>query len=153
MQGFQSTLPRGERPLSCHIPRRVPYFNPRSHEGSDVALLIYLHVPDNFNPRSHEGSDRVRYDLVVALIEFQSTLPRGERQSTPFSYTAGCYFNPRSHEGSDRYMDDMVVFGKFQSTLPRGERRKRKDYLEQLRYFNPRSHEGSDHTRPELTPQ
>ena len=55
------------------------YFNPRSHEGSDdngrVLEAEYL----NFNPRSHEGSDHKRRCGRFAA-EFQSTLPRGERQ-------------------------------------------------------------------------
>ena len=78
---FQSSLPRGERPLQTASQQnmtvisilaptrgatsRYPYpqyivgnFNPRSHEGSDIAngILQYFHI--NFNPRSHEGSDR-----------------------------------------------------------------------------------------------
>ena len=33
---FQSTLPRGERPVVASLPDLYNYFNPRSHEGSDV---------------------------------------------------------------------------------------------------------------------
>ena len=36
---FQSTLPRGERPRRIFSKRlRTNYFNPRSHEGSDVSM-------------------------------------------------------------------------------------------------------------------
>ncbi len=35
----------------------LPYFNPRSHEGSDSFLEPFHAVFHNFNPRSHEGSD------------------------------------------------------------------------------------------------
>ena len=102
---FQSTLPRGERPLdwycfgqglliSIHAPTwgatphgrhysaRLPYFNPRSHVGSDQRLRfqivaynqISIHAPtwgatvtsnpvylalSDFNPRSHVGSDGI----------------------------------------------------------------------------------------------
>ena len=33
------------------------YFNPRSHEGSDLQEVNYCGKYSNFNPRSHEGSD------------------------------------------------------------------------------------------------
>ena len=33
---FQSTLPRGERPLMPKSPKPGDNFNPRSHEGSDL---------------------------------------------------------------------------------------------------------------------
>ena len=38
---FQSTLPRGERPVPCHFNVFFGYFNPRSHEGSDVCIASY----------------------------------------------------------------------------------------------------------------
>ena len=77
---FQSTLPRGERPLipyseeyskiSIHAPARGATqaagrlqrihadFNPRSREGSDEVIKIRLIVNKDFNPRSREGSDK-----------------------------------------------------------------------------------------------
>ncbi len=77
---FQSTLPRGERLkglstrpayiwISIHAPTRgatatavhmssnLLYFNPRSHEGSDLHMHSFGFYHKNFNPRSHEGSD------------------------------------------------------------------------------------------------
>ena len=102
---FQSTLPRGERRYSPGtVHRQWHYFNPRSHEGSDVQKLVdKLSDITDFNPRSHEGSD------VQKLVDKLSDITD---------------FNPRSHEGSDydkreRLNTDEV----FQSTLPRGERR------------------------------
>ena len=35
--------------------------------------------PENFNPRSREGSDQAINADTVANMQFQSTLPRGER--------------------------------------------------------------------------
>ena len=35
------------------------YFNPRSHEGSDVLTGKWGNGQANFNPRSHEGSDDI----------------------------------------------------------------------------------------------
>ena len=35
----------------------LPYFNPRSHEGSDLWKMVVIFSQKYFNPRSHEGSD------------------------------------------------------------------------------------------------
>ena len=77
---FQSTLPREERQWSvCLLMWLHQYFNPRSHERSDLRLCIRLGLTLNFNPRSHERSD--------VLVRSGLRLSR--------------YFNPRSHERSD----------------------------------------------------
>ena len=122
--GFQSTLPRRERPLNNQPSSVFVYFNPRSREGSDYQFrlihrqrfLISIHAPAKgatscvirfvyckryFNPRSREGSD-------VRHCE---------------GYAGGTYFNPRSREGSDLC---------------------KPVYLHREVYFNPRSREGSD---------
>ena len=39
-----------------------------------------LHSMYYFNPRSREGSDIIPMQARIAYLEFQSTLPRGERQ-------------------------------------------------------------------------
>ena len=76
-------------------------FNPRSHEGSDVASLhsclthkISIHAPTR-------GATPFR-NLTASLKIFQSTLPRGERPCRwMYMDIIPTYFNPRSHEGSD----------------------------------------------------
>ena len=83
------------QPISIHAPTRgatatdptsaaiKTYFNPRSHEGSDVNPLFFgSKRMFYFNPRSHEGSD----DTMTAAMPFVM------------------YFNPRSHEGSDFFL-------------------------------------------------
>ena len=93
---FQSTLPREERRnlcgnpvnfslISIHAPTRgatffavfpcfgIYYFNPRSHERSDLRAdcvrIIYIY----FNPRSHERSDHIRLFLHrTALISIHA---------------------------------------------------------------------------------
>ena len=100
---FQSTLPRGERRYSPGtVHRQWHYFNPRSHEGSDVQKLVdKLSDITDFNPRSHEGSDYDKRERLNTDEVFQSTLPRGER----------------------RCINDLCIRDtQFQSTLPRGER-------------------------------
>ena len=55
--GFQSTLPRGERPQSKRLDGRCACFNPRSRVGSDPSTTL----------------------AGTSILLFQSTLPRGER--------------------------------------------------------------------------
>ena len=76
-------------------------FNPRSREGSDNYILLILLDVIYFNPRSREGSDWSKYAAKLfiqisihapakgatkkhlkkaAMLLFQSTLPRRERQ-------------------------------------------------------------------------
>ena len=143
-------------------------FNPRSREGSDRSfsrycfyLEISIHAPARgatqppsiascvktyFNPRSREGSDKGITLELINCLEFQSTLPRGERHSPcrhkmdnlPISIhapargatltdwntqTLTLNFNPRSREGSDGEVAQIYQSRqRFQSTLPRGER-------------------------------
>ena len=123
--GFQSTLPRRERPpIPFLSPSCSSDFNPRSREGSDSLSPCLSHNVSNFNPRSREGSDNIHCHLFVSSALFQSTLPRRERHNLV-----------------------MISRGavEFQSTLPRRERRYT-IYLYQIStlYFNPRSREGSD---------
>ena len=77
---FQSTLPRGERPtlfdfmlevthISIHAPTR----------GATVSTSISSSFGNYFNPRSHEGSDLNAVSALCRKWLFQSTLPRGER--------------------------------------------------------------------------
>ena len=100
---FQSTLPRRERLSSAEIPDDLivisihaptkgatlpaypsnwchPYFNPRSHEGSDQNNMTMFRCPIYFNPRSHEGSDLSLLSSQIGQL-FQSTLPRRERRA------------------------------------------------------------------------
>ena len=45
----------------------IPYFNPRSREGSDDNLCVYNRSSVYFNPRSREGSDR-KYTQTTNII-------------------------------------------------------------------------------------
>ena len=122
---FQSSLPRGERPLRLHHwPSFSGNFNPRSHEGSDnVKVFQFL---DSFCISilaPTRGATPLADKLIFVLL-FQSSLPRGERPEpvapvqpeltiSILAPTRGATFpsilvplfsvnfNPRSHEGSD----------------------------------------------------
>ena len=122
--GFQSTLPRGERPFTTsRIPASLSFQStlPRGERlvrrsAFPFGFLVSIHAPARgatfhvlrnksalrrFNPRSRAGSD------IIFLKIFEQ--PRS--------------FNPRSRAGSDLASANAAVTDlSFQSTLPRGER-------------------------------
>ena len=168
-QGFQSTLPRRERP--CAAPPSVPF-------GTFQSTL----------PRRERRSTPAD---IISDVLFQSTLPRRERRSYLRRYqylylisihapakgatflSRACSsgsknFNPRSREGSDvkgvcwhkrmgisihapakgATIPALLLVSNpilFQSTLPRRERHENHQQGFHHRHFNPRSREGSDH--------
>ena len=121
-----------------------------------------------FNPRSHEGSDVLYLNSLCGSVLFQSTLPRGERPAAvSLSEIIFPNFNPRSHEGSDTggdcrrwYVSDFNprshegsdLLPSLASRIPdisihaptRGATWFRCRFWRGKCYFNPRSHEGSD---------
>ena len=81
LSGFQSTLPRRERPSLEILSGRHRYFNPRSREGSDHVIgfldklmRISIHAP------AKGATWRISQQLPI--IQFQSTLPRRERRQS-----------------------------------------------------------------------
>ncbi len=145
--------------ISIHAPARGAT---KQSEGTPAYFRISIHAPAR-------GATRSTGRMSEQMFPFQSTLPRGERQSVfvwlPHSVF---YFNPRSREGSDcvtqfiftiqatfqstlprgERLNSAIQFScsfSFQSTLPRGERLLSFPLLLIERYnFNPRSREGSD---------
>ena len=121
--GFQSTLPQGERQLlvlyivnqqiiSIHAPTRgatevIATYSPDT--------IISIHAPTR-------GATDDRRD-ICGKIRFQSTLPQGERRNSSPYFIKIRNFNPRSHKGSDK------PHPLFHCTSVN---------------FNPRSHKGSD---------
>ena len=122
-ESFQSTLPRGERPISTTVARGNRYFNPRSREGSDGGWSCSGSGIWNFNPRSREGSD-ILYSRViktssisihapargatdnrrVIIHTFMISIHAPARGATMQDGLVSGYltdFNPRSREGSD----------------------------------------------------
>ena len=99
------------------------YFNPRSHEGSDMIVCCCPSSREVFQSSLPRGERRVRVTYCTSCgnisilaptrgatnseagnnrgIRFQSSLPRGERRDSVFM---------------------MVIPVIFQSSLPRGER-------------------------------
>ena len=98
---FQSTLPREERRQVVRSGRWLRYFNPRSHERSDIdkvknarSHVISIHAPTR-------GATNPPFNQAIEFVEFQSTLPREERLGAGVSSPNTPNFNPRSHERSD----------------------------------------------------
>ena len=98
---FQSTLPREERPLSNELKSSIRYFNPRSHERSDVKflhgdgfVLISIHAPTR-------GATRLLAIIHQLLFISIHAPTRGATYHYRFNAIPYTYFNPRSHERSD----------------------------------------------------
>ena len=109
--------------MQAHTYRLSACFNSRSREGSDAPRHLHIQGYQGFNSRSREGSDVVwshphvfqqvsihapargatgrKSGSAIPKVEFQFTLPRGERQEHAYGM-----------------LDEL----KFQFTLPRGER-------------------------------
>ena len=88
----------------------------------------------SFNPRSRVGSDHYARVEGSRRLQFQSTLPRGERRPPHPLPKGRTGFNPRSRVGSDELQNIAIA---------------------ELAGFNPRSRVGSDpdsrKTKPEVT--
>ena len=100
---FQSTLPRGERPRPGPRACRLSHFNPRSREGSDLEISIWVNSASISIHAPARGATRATSEQP-RWYTFQSTLPRGERPYRfPCCDTRDQHFNPRSREGSDAF--------------------------------------------------
>ncbi len=98
-----------------------------------------------FNPRSHEGSDMIVCCCPSSREVFQSSLPRGERR-VRVTYCTSCgnisILAPTRGATNSEAGNNRGI--RFQSSLPRGERLPSSHEWQQDDDFNPRSHEGSD---------
>ena len=123
---FQSTLPREERHKLQLMQSSFVYFNPRSHERSDIEFRNDIEM-DRIS--IHAPTRGATYTCFIerSSMQFQSTLPREERLTDIVFYSN---------------------FSKFQSTLPREERQiPHRSTAREVIDFNPRSHERSDSWR------
>ena len=98
--------------ISIHAPAR----------GATHAIIECIDVMQISIHAPARGATRKFFKLQYSYL-FQSTLPRGERQSV---------------------LRILFIYGEFQSTLPRGERPITGGNKNGTYYFNPRSREGSD---------
>ena len=78
---FQSTLPQGERRMATSDKSRFKEISIHAPtRGATNHSISYHQGKKNFNPRSHKGSDSGASGIGRCAVEFQSTLPQGERQ-------------------------------------------------------------------------
>ena len=101
LRGFQFTLPRGERPSGYSagsVPERVSIHAPAGGATWDTSLdrglaLVSIHAPAG-------GATSIKTPLIRSEV-FQFTLPRGERHPRAFILSPTRGFNSRSRGGSD----------------------------------------------------
>ena len=121
---FQSTFPRGERPvntgvrvLRSEISIHVPAW------GTTAIAIAGAGYQMDFNPRSRVGNDGKHgsgssgSSISIHVPAWGTTRHRYAGRST------GRYFNPRSRVGNDQFpVTSFLTSFEFQSTFPRGER-------------------------------
>ena len=171
---FQSTHPRGVRPLAIRQEANAINFNPRTHVGCDT---LYPVMVDTLLPFQSTHPRGVRPgDMSAAGLArlFQSTHPRGVRPVGNRSFVmifdisihAPTWGATSDHDsdGSDDSISihaptwgatcDLLIISSnslFQSTHPRGVRRNYLIHSRHVRYFNPRTHVGCDWYIPNKT--
>ena len=83
--------------------------------------------------------------MSYKLMQFQSTLPQGERHDTFYEIISSPTISIHAPtRGATRTMYPYTRSRRFQSTLPQGERRFYDTARLLYEYFNPRSNKGSD---------
>ena len=123
-------------------------FNPRSREGSDLKLCFFKrHIVVSIHAPA-KGATVSASSIWMSYRQFQSTLPRRERQNAIENRRFDNMFQstlPRR----ERHSIDAIQASKikFQSTLPRRERRLLQISTHGYTGFNPRSREGSDEAK------
>ena len=99
---FNPRAREGRDALLAHQQRSHHCFNPRAREGRDRRFLSLSFCHLSFNPRAREGRDLPERLRSLFGIEFQSTRPRGARQSDAAALGVETVsFNPRAREGRD----------------------------------------------------
>ena len=98
---FQSTRPRGARPVKRRSKQCQKRFNPRAREGRDKTETSTNGSGNWFQSTRPRGARRQCEMLPGLSSSFQSTRPRGARLGG--SRKAGLVrgFNPRAREGRD----------------------------------------------------
>ena len=165
--GFQSTLPRGERPKLIFSFSIILNFNPRSREGSDFYesranrfTRISIHAPARgatftlllqiinysyFNPRSREGSDAILPPFLLYSSNFN---PRSREGSDPHDclrpHAQSISIHAPARGATSELSTYCTNFFISIHAPARGATRKRQYQNSHMCNFNPRSREGSD---------
>ena len=167
---FQSTPPRGGRPMGDKDGSGRPCFNPRPRVGGDAVTPAAAFALSGFNPRPRVGGDRIRRSCPLAMPMFQSTPPRGGRRHPLFLIPQkdrvsihapawGATIFPRANEqllcvsihapawGATKIRIPGAGPTVFQSTPPRGGRPPALVNVRPAWSFNPRPRVGGDVAR------
>ena len=122
---FQSTRPRGARLATSFLRPCGTCFNPRARAGRDEVLLVQLWTSDSFNPRARAGRD-------CGIVCF-------------FPRIAVSIHAPARGATCGKLLFDILSL--FQSTRPRGARRYNNTANHETYGFNPRARAGRDGNR------
>ena len=123
IQMFQSTRPRGARPLTTLTIRIDFYVSIHAPTRGATILLAVLLSPDMF----------------------QSTRPRGARQDRHVLFRRSLSFNPRAHAGRDIYTPVVKAWSRrFNPRAHAGRDIRPCATANGYRRFNPRAHAGRD---------
>ena len=136
----------GSDAMVSSLPLYMQSFNPRSHAGSDVSMHKSLYRHRRFNPRSHAGSDLTRGNYSKSQLEFQSTLPRGERLSIPLKRALHFLVSihaPTRGATMSRFRAALDTIVSIHAPTRGATWSFFFTFL--FERFNPRSHAGSDH--------
>ena len=121
---FQSTFPRGERPAAQTKP--VPCIEISIHVPAWGTTMLSSSIFLDFRISIHVpawGTTARGWAAGRNYGQFQSTFPRGERQTPCTHCFLQDYFNPRSRMGNDQVAFQVCIcVVVFQSTFPHGER-------------------------------
>ena len=146
MLSFQSTHPHGVR----RRPRKKTYsiccsFNPRTHTGCDLMVLLPMILCSWFQSTHPHGVRPLLCPNMTVSVLFQSTHPHGVRRCLSALCERASSFNPRTHTGCDicavkhKVIHNVSIHaptrGATLQIYPKKVCRKR---------FNPRTHTGCD---------
>ena len=142
---FQSTHPRGVRPLETRNHDQTKEFQSTHPRGVRHTYLAEAAPLLSFNPRTHEGCDSENKGKWASSYVFQSTHPRGVRH---FKAIVNAYAHTfqSTHPRGVRLTPPFLYHTHFvfQSTHPRGVRLTYLSRYAKRSSFNPRTHEGCD---------
>ena len=141
---FQSTPPRGRRPLSHSQRTTVPIFQSTPPRGRRLTNFFLCLLPAYFNPRLREGGDPSAF--VPAFPRYIS-IHASAREATRCRNKHFLYKWISIHASAREataVCHNQCQSVQFQSTPPRGRRPNRSQQLPFCFNFNPRLREGGD---------
>ena len=121
---FQSTPPRGGRPIPPKNTAHKTYFNPRPREGGDSRGTPITFTTLYFNPRPREGGDNKCGDTATEQPISIHAPARGATGNWSLLAPPECISIHAPARGATTAEEPTAQeSGKFQSTPPRGGRR------------------------------